>query len=44
MAMLSRYTIEGKPDHDDVPDALSMLVEYIDSLLGVQADIVKPFF
>jgi predicted phage terminase large subunit-like protein len=44
MGMLSRYTIEGKPDHDDVPDALSMLVEYIDSLLGCQIEVVNPFF
>lgn len=44
MGMLNRYTIEGKPDHDDVPDALSMLVEYIDSLLGAKAEIMNPLW
>lgn len=44
MSFLNKYTIEGKPDHDDVPDALSMLVEYIDSLAGAKIEVIKPFF
>lgn len=32
MAMLCSYTMAGKNKHDDVPDAIAMLVDYIDSL------------
>lgn len=44
MKFLSRYTIEGKNKHDDVPDGLAMLAEYIVSLTGMQIQVVKPFF
>lgn len=41
---LTTFTAEGKNKNDDVPDALSMLVEYIDSLIGVQVEVIKPLF
>ena len=44
MKFLTRFTIDGKNKNDDVPDGLAMLSEYIDSLVGVEISIVKPFF
>lgn len=44
MKFLTRFTVDGKNKNDDVPDALSMLVEYIESLIGAQIEVVKPFF
>lgn len=44
MKFLTRFTIDGKNKNDDVPDGLAMLAEYIDSLVGVQISVVKPFF
>lgn len=44
MDMLCGYTIAGRNKHDDVPDALAMLVEYILSYSGNRAEVVKrPF-
>lgn len=44
LKLLTQFTIDGKNKNDDVPDGLAMMVEYIDSLLGVKADVVTPFF
>lgn len=44
MKFLTQFTIDGKNKNDDVPDGLAMLVEYIDSLLGVKADVVEPLW
>ena len=44
MKFLTRFTIDGKNKNDDVPDGLSMLAEYIDSLTGMQITVIKPFF
>jgi hypothetical protein len=43
--MMCGYTTAGKNKHDDVPDALSMLAEFIQSAFGMnQVEIVKrPF-
>ena len=44
MNMLVTYVLSGKNKHDDVPDALSMLVEFIESLVRTKVEIVKrPF-
>ncbi len=41
---LCSYTMAGKNKHDDVPDAFSMLVDYIDGLNGNTIQVVKrPF-
>lgn len=41
---LCGYTMAGKNKHDDVPDAFSMLVDYIDSLSENTIKVVKrPF-
>lgn len=44
LKFLTRFTIDGKNKNDDVPDGLSMLAEYIESQIGCQADVMKPFF
>lgn len=44
MKFLTRFTIDGKNKNDDVPDGLAMLAEYVDSLVGMQITVVKPFF
>lgn len=41
---LTQFTIDGKNKHDDVPDALSMLAEYVESSIYRTAEVVKPFF
>ena len=45
LQMMCRYTTAGKNKHDDVPDALSMLAEFIQSSFGMnRVEIVKrPF-
>ena len=35
------YTMAGKNKHDDVPDALSMLAEFIESFIGSRAIVMK---
>lgn len=41
---LCSYTMQGKNKHDDVPDVLSMLAEYIINSLGAKATIIsRPF-
>lgn len=44
LKFLTQYTIEGKNKHDDVPDGMAMLAEYVESLTGMQITVVKPFF
>lgn len=44
LKFLTHFTIDEKNKNDDVPDALSMLAEYIESLIGVQIQVVDPFF
>ena len=39
MDMLCGYTMAGKNKHDDVPDAIAMLVDYIDSMRGTQVEV-----
>ena len=39
MDMLCGYTMAGKNKHDDVPDAIAMLVDYIDSMRGSKVEI-----
>lgn len=39
MEMLCSYTMAGKNRHDDVPDAISMLVDYVDSLQTAKVEI-----
>lgn len=44
MQMLTGYTVMGKNTHDDVPDALAMLAEYIQSLNSSKVEVFKrPF-
>jgi predicted phage terminase large subunit-like protein len=40
LSMLCGYTMAGKNKHDDVPDAMAMLAEFIQSL---EANTVKVF-
>lgn len=44
MKFLTHFTIDGKNKNDDVPDALSMLAEYIEGLVGTQIEVVKPLW
>lgn len=39
LSMLCGYTMAGKNKHDDVPDAIAMLVDYIDSLKGSKVEV-----
>lgn len=41
MAFLTSYTMSGKNKHDDVPDAMSMLVNFIQAMSGSSAQIFK---
>ena len=44
MTMLTNYVLSGKNKHDDVPDALSMLIEFWDSFAGQKVHIMaRPF-
>ena len=44
MKFLLSYTMSGKNKHDDVPDAMSMLVDYIDSMNFSRVEVFKrPF-
>lgn len=44
MSMLCNFVLSGKNKHDDVPDALSMLVEYWESFISNRCQLVKrPF-
>lgn len=44
LKFLTGYTMAGKNKHDDVPDALSMLVDFIDSRqFGTVQAIKRPF-
>lgn len=42
--MLCSYTVAGKNKHDDVPDAMAMLAEYAQSLIGGKVEVFqRPF-
>lgn len=41
MTMLCGYTMAGKNKNDDVPDAIAMLVDYIDSFKTAEVEIIK---
>jgi len=41
MAELCTYTQLGTNTHDDAPDALAMFADFVDSLLGGQAEVMK---
>lgn len=44
MDMLCSYTMAGKNRHDDVPDAMAMLAEYVQSLNAAKLEIfARPF-
>ena len=44
MAFLCSYTMAGKNKHDDVPDGMAMLAEYIQSLAGNKVEVLhRPF-
>lgn len=44
MSMLTGYTMAGKNKNDDVPDAMAMLAEFIQSLEGNKVEVFKrPF-
>lgn len=44
MSMLTGYTMAGKNKNDDVPDAMAMLAEFIQSLEGNKIEVFKrPF-
>ena len=44
MTMLVSYVLSGKNKHDDVPDALSMLIEFWESFTGQKVQIMaRPF-
>lgn len=41
---LCSYTMSGKNKHDDVPDAMAMLAEYVQDIGGMKAEVFKrPF-
>ena len=39
--MLTSYTMMGKNKHDDVPDGMAMLSEFIQSLIGSKVEILR---
>lgn len=41
---LTSYTVAGKNKHDDVPDGMAMLSEYVQSLKGNEARVMQRFF
>lgn len=41
MGFLCSYTMAGKNKHDDVPDAIAMLVDYIESFSSAKVEIFK---
>lgn len=44
LSFLCSYTMAGKNRNDDVPDAISMLVDYIDSMIHCKVEVFKrPF-
>lgn len=44
MKLLTHFTIDGKNKHDDVPDAMAMLAEYIEGLIGTQVEVTEPWW
>jgi len=44
MQLLCSYSLEGKNKHDDVPDAMAQLSQYIQSFAGNKIQIVRRMF
>ena len=44
MQLLTSYSLEGKNKHDDVPDAMAQLSQYIQSFSGSKIQIVRRMF
>ena len=44
MQLLTSYSLEGKNKHDDVPDAMAQLSQYIQSFSGNKIQIVRRMF
>lgn len=41
---LCSYTMQGKNKHDDVPDAMAMLVDYVQSFTASKASVIRSPF
>ena len=41
MNMLCSYTVAGKNKHDDVPDGMAMLADFVQSLSGNKVEVFK---
>lgn len=44
MEWLCGYTMAGKNKHDDVPDAISMLVDYVENLGVAKVQVIQRIF
>lgn len=44
ISLLCSYTVSGKNNFDDVPDGMSMLAQYAQSLTGSKVKILERFF
>ncbi len=44
LKFLTQYTIDGKNKHDDVPDGMAMLANFVESAIFCQIEVIKPFF
>jgi predicted phage terminase large subunit-like protein len=44
MKFLTHFTIDGKNKNDDVPDAIAMLAEYVESSVFGAVEVVKPMW
>ena len=44
MQLLTSYSLEGKNKHDDAPDAMAQLSQYIQGFAGNKIQIVRRFF
>ena len=38
---LCSYTMSGKNKHDDVPDAMAMLADYIEGFTAAKAEVIQ---
>ena len=39
--MLTTYTMMGKNPHDDVPDGMAMLIQFVDSMTAGKAEVFQ---
>ena len=44
MKMLTQFTIDGKNKNDDVPDAVAMLAQYVESSIYGITEVTKPLW